>query len=1416
MKSILLDERKNARLLYFAPTSDKGGVGEEQFQEDKNKDVQAFKDIAYEVFKHGRKKIASDIQKSVTMEEIKTTLMSLLRQSDIKWWTASSNMNTTKIKCDICCVNKPEMFYKKLQHDQSCVTKIQMCVGCLWNWRYNPVKCHSCDQGKIQSPVGDSWGAILIAGTDDKHDVTQHFEDDIGKMKDTLITEATLMGVWNNVFTVKTSTTTHSEQLEKAFSNIDTPEINTLVLVYSGHHGEEGFRIDSDLLTDDALENKINGLKHVKKVILFLDCCFPKKLNLGDKTVLQFNAVKREQKASSGRTGSQFINEIVDALTKSWKCGCCQNSPIIRHFDLQEYLSRHANSDSTEPSHQTYTAGEIDVILTFRAVDSGWLTALEKSLESDPIQELKKELVKLYKTTSTVSIRLDIDEALEKIYEEPKLTFKRNGKDEEDHISELNNIFLSKDGKIVNTVFVVGEPGSGKSSLCKKIIHDWCKTEEGNFGQSGTEWHDISSQFEFVFFLSLREAKNECKIKNMILKNVIDRMGLGQESVVQDILLGDILKSNSCLLLLDGLDEWQHPEQCNWNERIPHVDTSWENCTILITTRPYKLAELKIGNSQIDNHVMLRGVTYPMKLVEKIVSRLNEFNDTKTPLDPLKCIQGIQDENLWHFSECPIVLAHIVWLWYKRKLSANMKHSDLYGTLLKERWLEYCGKSSSSSRSKFNDVISALSKIAFKKYFADDDINTIVFEIDEEDKTTFESQKAASLESGILSCFNVPGDHPQYHFLHKTFQEYLAALFISEQIAESCLHIKHIYEHHRRESGLSLSQIFLFLCGLSTKAAEDLSKTMNELFTHFCDKECYSEEDSYKLQDMILQGQIELDKDDDSGGKLCLQHMNLGRFYRLKGNKATILEQYMTKNQSSIVSLYIGGPSTVIASPLASRRDRMVLDLENCKDLKFFHLCYTGFKDVIGLNLSNLVECGLEFKTRQQAPNLTSTFYNSDINCLKNLRKFKLSNLTDLSWLHEGSEQEECLDLRRLENLQHLTELELGGLSTSDVVHLQLMTLHKLSVGFLKLNPAQQLMATLSAHGTCQNEREGLFSHLKHVCLENVRMPEEQFIRLLQSCIHVDAESSTCELVTCFVEPDENVEQLQAVFEQQVTPSNCATSIQLVRVDITAKALIRLVDIVTRCGHPVKCELHSLKLRSNQAVEQPNIPIVVPQPISADYTSELNFFNIQMSTEQICQIVGIISHLNHSVTLRIHACSEILNENNYLMNQMVPPQYASLTCAKYINVQGMDISENTFWYIVSSVIQFGLDCGLFRCTVLPNGVPHADKLHFLQVGNPHLPAHTAKIRLNIVSIPQDVVQCLACLAVESEHLVECKLNTCEIPFLSDDRPLKEKMDDYASLMIQEFVKVDPTAKLPERFNADQTWDIRFKATPKIK
>ncbi|WAR29081.1 hypothetical protein MAR_002649 [Mya arenaria] len=218
MQNVLLDEQKNARLLFLTPKSVEGGVGEEQFQEDKNKDVHAFKENASE----------SD-----------------LRGEGINWWTPLQDVGKTKEKCEICCVNKPEKTFEKLTHDQFCGSKIQMCVGCLRNWQFNPVKCHTCDQDKIRSPVGDGWCAIMIAGTDEKQDITKRFEDDIEKLKDRVITKVTLMGVRNNVVTVKKSNTTYGEQLEKAFNNVDTPEITTIVLVYSGHHWDGIFQLDT-------------------------------------------------------------------------------------------------------------------------------------------------------------------------------------------------------------------------------------------------------------------------------------------------------------------------------------------------------------------------------------------------------------------------------------------------------------------------------------------------------------------------------------------------------------------------------------------------------------------------------------------------------------------------------------------------------------------------------------------------------------------------------------------------------------------------------------------------------------------------------------------------------------------------------------------------------------------------------------------------------------------------------------------------------------------------------------------------------------------------------------------------------------------------------------------------------------------
>ncbi|WAR29542.1 hypothetical protein MAR_003110 [Mya arenaria] len=326
-----------------------------------------------------------------------------------------------------------------------------MCVGCMRNWQYNPVKCHSCKQPKINSPVGDRWGAILIAGTDKKPDVRKRFEDDIAKLKDKLITEVTVMGVREkNVITVTKSSTQYDEQLKKAFNQIDTSDINTLVLCYSGHHGDARFELDSEngkYLEDADLISNMNKLKHVEKIVLFLDCCFPKILDLSCEIVLQLNAVKVSEQASCESKGSQYINEIVDAVTNPCELECCNNTQIIREYDLHTHLSRYRDRhDHTQPSCQIVTGREIDRILAFRPVRSGWLNVLEKSLKSSKLQVLKTRLIKyILHAYSTIPLNPILQHKHSKLvdfYEPTKMTTTIEETEHKDSILDLSHYQL--------------------------------------------------------------------------------------------------------------------------------------------------------------------------------------------------------------------------------------------------------------------------------------------------------------------------------------------------------------------------------------------------------------------------------------------------------------------------------------------------------------------------------------------------------------------------------------------------------------------------------------------------------------------------------------------------------------------------------------------------------------------------------------------------------------------------------------------------------------------------------------------------------------------------------------------------------------------------------------------------------------
>ncbi|XP_052786734.1 uncharacterized protein LOC128222029 [Mya arenaria] len=329
-------------------------------------------------------------------------------------------------------------------------------------------------------------------------------------------------------------------------------------------------------------------------------------------------------------------------------------------------------------------------------------------------------------------------------------------------------------------------------------------------------------------------------------------------------------------------------------------------------------------------------------------------------------------------------------------------------------------------------------------------------------------------------------------------------------------------------------------------------------------------------------------------------------------------------------------------------------------------------------------------------------------------------------------------------------------------------------------------------------------------------MSEEQFRRLLQSFIK--AGGTSLRLWEFSIEPEDDVPQLQNGYEQQVVSSDCRTCIHLVLVTITVDGFIRLIDYVTRCGQSVECDLKLITLESNPAAEQPVLPMLGPQPISADYTTVLELSCIKMSTEQICQIIGRINQLDHSVTLTLEGCTVKSDEYTPLRHQMVPPPNTSLNYTKHITIKRMNISETLCLYAASSAIYYGYTCKISWCDILPSEVPHADNLHFPQMAAIHSPAHRAKLTFYVASIPQHVVERLACQAKISQHLVECVLDKCDVGPPPEVWSLKEKMEEDPVIQIEEFKfepnNDEPDYWWPKSYKADQTWDIRFKATAK--
>ena len=399
--------------------------------------------------------------------------------------------------------------------------------------------------------------------------------------------------------------------------------------------------------------------------------------------------------------------------------------------------------------------------------------------------------------------------------------------DEEENV-EVNvfDIFKVPDkGEDVMTI-VEGSPGIGKSTFCLKLAYDWA------YGNIPSECS--FPKFEFVFLLKCRDIHGD--IMEAISEQLLPR---GMEKLLH--LIKNIHNQERLLLIiLDGLDEL--PELSR-----PHVDELLHGrilpfCFVLATTRQERGIEVR-KSVVFDIHLEIKGYTKS----DSIAYVRRHFETIGQSPKGERLIEEMQQNTFLHAlrnNPLNLLLLSVVYEDFEGKLPTS--RTELYQVIVQSLLRRYCAKRNlpvpkidSTLEKMFEKEVLALGELAWLCLLSDR------YGFRENELVEFETKYPGLVarELGLLykeeSLKRLKPQH-EYCFLHKTFQEYVAAAYIAEKLVNQQFNV---FDHFRFcDLVRKYPQVFIFVSGmlggkatvLFTQIGEELKK---ELFSNW-NKDC--------------------------------------------------------------------------------------------------------------------------------------------------------------------------------------------------------------------------------------------------------------------------------------------------------------------------------------------------------------------------------------------------------------------------------------------------------------------------------------------------------------------------------------------------------------------------------------------------